>query len=144
MKISKCEFGRLETLPICQNRQMIVSTVRPLIYSLACLRITVCTPYPVKSKKASKNLTISIIIRWFLGSPGQMTHRPSVWCSKYYFFHDFLQNSMQKWFQCIFFIYFYKFTKKKRVLSALSLMKKYCLEHQTLGRWVISPNNPVT
>ena len=51
------------------------------------------------------------IIRWFAGSLGQMTHQPSIWCSKYYFFHDFLQNSLQKSFQFIF--YFYKFTKIK-------------------------------
>ena len=32
------------------------------------------------------NPTIYNIIRWFTGSLGQMTSRPSVWCSKYYFF----------------------------------------------------------
>ena len=26
------------------------------------------------------------MIRWFAGPMGQRTHRPSVWCSKYYFF----------------------------------------------------------
>ena len=42
-----------------------------------------------------------------------MTHQPSVWCSKYYFFfHNFLQNSLQKLFQFIF-LFFYKFTKIK-------------------------------
>ena len=40
------------------------------------------------------------------GPMGQMNRRPSVWCSKYYFFHDFLQNSLQKYFQsiCLFFL----------------------------------------
>jgi hypothetical protein len=33
---------------------------------------------------------------------GQTNRRPSVWCCKYYFFHDFLQNSLQKSFQFIF------------------------------------------
>ena len=39
------------------------------------------------------------------GPMGQMNRRPSVRCSKYYFFHDFLQNSLQKYFQsiCLFF-----------------------------------------
>ena len=43
---------------------------------------------------------------------GQMNCRTSVWCSKYYFFHDFLQNSLQKSFQFIF-LFFYKITKIK-------------------------------
>ena len=44
--------------------------------------------------------------RWVGGPMGQMNRRPSIWCSKYYFFHDFLQNSLQKYFQyiCLFFL----------------------------------------
>ena len=40
-----------------------------------------------------KNPTICNTIRWFACSLGQMNHRLSVWCSKYYFFlyvYDFL------------------------------------------------------
>ena len=37
-----------------------------------------------------------------IGTMGQMNRQPSVWCSKY-FFHEFLQNSLQKSFQFIFF-----------------------------------------
>ena len=48
-----------------------------------------------------KNQSIFNIIRWVAGSMGQMTHRPSVWCSECYFFHNFLQNSLQKQFQFI-------------------------------------------
>ena len=39
---------------------------------------------------AIKNPTIYNIIRWFTDSPGRMTRRPSIWCSKHYFFHNFL------------------------------------------------------
>ena len=34
------------------------------------------------------NLTIYNIIRWFLGSLGQMTSQPSIWCSKHYSFYN--------------------------------------------------------
>ena len=41
----------------------------------------------------------------YAGSLRQTTHRPSVWCSKYYFFfHNFLQNSLQK---SIYFLIFF-------------------------------------
>ena len=44
---------------------------------------------------------------------GQTNRWPSLWCSKYIlFFHDFLQNSLQKSFQFIF-LFFYKITKIK-------------------------------
>ena len=45
------------------------------------------------------------------GPMGQMNHRPSVWCSMYYFFHNFLQNSLQKCFQCIFLFFFINLQK---------------------------------
>ena len=35
------------------------------------------------------NPTICNIIHWFAGPMGQMTRRPSIWCSKYFFFHYF-------------------------------------------------------
>ena len=37
-------------------------------------------------KSRSSCLTIFNIIRWVAESMGQTTHRPSVWCSKHYFF----------------------------------------------------------
>ena len=46
------------------------------------------------------NPSIYNITRWFAGSFGQTSHRPIVWCSKYYYtFHNFLQNSLRKLFQ---------------------------------------------
>ena len=81
-------------------------------------------------------------IRWFAGSVGQMTHRPSVWCSKYYyFFHNFLQNSLQKSFQFISFL-----IKKKSFEPPIrrNYENKYCLEHPTHGWWVVRPINPAT
>ena len=73
---------------------------------------------------------------------GQMNRRPSVWCSKY-FFHDFLQNSLQKSFQYIF-LFFYKITKIKikscrltdfktrtRTKGSICLFLK-CCKHATL------------
>ena len=57
----------------------------------------------------SWNPTIFNIIRWVGGSLGRWSHRPSVWCSKYY---NFLQNSLQKLFQFNFH-FSYKFTKIK-------------------------------
>ena len=58
------------------------------------------------------NPTIFNIICWVAGSLGRMTHRPSVWCSKYFIlFHNFLQNFLQKLFHFIF-LFFYNFTKK--------------------------------
>ena len=39
-----------------------------------------------KVMNRSRNPTICNIIRWFAGHMGQMTHQPSIWCSKHYFF----------------------------------------------------------
>ena len=70
--------------------------------------------------------TIYNIICWFAGSLGQMTRRPSLWWSKYYFFfHNFLQNSFQKSFQFTF-LFFYNFTKI-RINSYETIMKKIML-----------------
>jgi hypothetical protein len=41
------------------------------------------------------------MIRWFDGPMGQMNRPPSVWCSKYFFFHHFIS-----------FLYFYKKNRK--------------------------------
>ena len=59
----------------------------------------------------NKNPSISDILSLFGGTIVQMNRRPSVWCSKYYFFfHDFLKNSLQKSFQFVFLL-FHKITK---------------------------------
>ena len=56
-----------------------------------------------------RNLSIYKVIRWLAGPMGQTTRRPSVWCSKYYFFfHNFLQI-LKKSFN----LFFYNFTKIK-------------------------------
>ena len=47
----------------------------------------------------SINLIIFNIICWIAGSMGWSSHWPSIWCSKHYFFHDFLEHS--KHFFCI-------------------------------------------
>ena len=59
----------------------------------------------------STNPSIYNIIRWVAWTMGQTNRRPSVWCSKYNFFHDFLQNSLQKSFQFIFSFFFIKLHK---------------------------------
>ena len=90
-----------------------------------------------------KHQSIYNIIRWVAGMMGQRNRRPSVWCSKYFFFHDFLQNSLQKSFQ-FFFLIFFKKTSKIKIKSfecpksIKSINKKY-LEHQTLGRRFVCP-----
>ena len=47
---------------------------------------------------------------------GQMTHRPSVWCRKHYFFHNFFRLRALKTFQ----FYFCKLKKKKKILWTLT------------------------
>ena len=60
---------------------------------------------------AIKNPSIYNIIHWVAWMMGQTNGRPSVWCSKYFFFHDFFQNSLQKFFQFIFLYFFIKLQK---------------------------------
>ena len=38
----------------------------------------------------NQRLTDFNTIRWLAGSMGQTTHPPRVWCSKHFFFHNFL------------------------------------------------------
>ena len=54
----------------------------------------------------------NFIIRWVTWTMGQTNRRPSVWCSKYFFFSKILHNSLRKSFQFIF-IFFYKIIKNK-------------------------------
>ena len=63
------------------------------------------------------------------------------------FFHDFLQNSLQKSFQFIF-LFFYEITKAKiksfDCPKSIKIKKNKYTEHQTLGRrfvWPIVPAN---
>ena len=42
---------------------------------------------------------------------GRLSHWPSVLCLKYYFFHNFLQNFLQKSFQFIFFVFSFECPK---------------------------------
>ena len=54
----------------------------------------------------SKNSTIYNILRWFARSLGQMTHRPSVWCSEYYYYF-FIISCKILWKNCFnLFLYF--------------------------------------
>ena len=50
---------------------------------------------------------INRLVHWDKWLVDQASDVPSI------FFHDFLQNSLQKWFQCIFFQFFYEFAKIK-------------------------------
>ena len=56
------------------------------------------------------NPSIYNILRWVAWTMGQMNRRPSVNVPSIIFFHDFLQNSLQKSFQFIF-LFFYKIKK---------------------------------
>ena len=82
--------------------------------------------------------------RWAKRLVDQVSDVPSI-----VFFHNLLQNSLQKFFQFIF-SFFYNFTKTK-IMSRLkwpksirNYEKKWYLEPQTLGRWVVWPIVPAT
>ena len=95
-----------------------------------------------------RNSSIYNIIRWVAGSVGQMNQLPSVWCSETYFFSQFLAKFCAKIVSIYFFIIlqFYKNKDKEFEYpkSVRNYEKKYCLEHQTLGRWFVCPNKPAT
>ena len=57
------------------------------------------------------NPTIFNIIRWVAGTNDSLTKR--LMFQVLFFFHNFLQNSLQKSFQFIYFIFIYNFTKIK-------------------------------
>ena len=112
-------------LPFCWCTLMILF-IFPLIYFwtgldlflnlLQCQSIPLYIASPAKSLsntgfpiiKSSKpcchtltqytNPTIFNIIQWFAGSMGRSSHIPRIWCSKYFLFHNFLQNSLKKSF----------------------------------------------
>ena len=57
----------------------------------------------------SYNLQYNTLARWFDGSMGRMTHWPSIWCSKHYFF---IISCRLRAFKTLYF-YFCKIQKKK-------------------------------
>ena len=59
------------------------------------------------------NPSISDILRWVAGTMGQMNRRPSIWCSKYYFFPWFLAKYIAKSLSIHFVILFFLNTKIK-------------------------------
>ena len=67
-----------------------------------CLAVLFCSSMLLQRFPSHEIRQSKINSRSVAGPMGQMNRRPSVWCSKYYFFfHDFLQNSLQKYFQSI-------------------------------------------
>ena len=71
-----------------------------------------------------------------------MTRQPSISCSKYY---SFSVISCKNRFN-LFLYFFYKFTKIKiknfECPNSVKIIKKHCMEHQTLGRRIICPCEP--
>ena len=70
---------------------------KKLLLSMFLFQIGTMYTFEIRQSKINSRL-----VAWPMR---QMNRRPSVWCSKYHFFHDFLQNSLQKYFQsiCLFF-----------------------------------------
>ena len=53
--------------------------------------------------------------RWVAGPMGQMNRRPSIWCSKYYFFSWFLAEFFEKILSIYLFIFLKKYKNKSKV-----------------------------
>ena len=75
-----------------------------------------------------------------------LTHSNKRLMLQVFFFHNFLQNSLQKSFQFIS-LFFCNFTEIKIksfecTKSIRNYEKRHCLEHQTLGQRVVCPINP--
>ena len=64
-------------------------------------------------RKKIRNPSIFNIIRWCAGLLGQTTHRPSLWCSKYYFFSRFLAEFFAKIISIYLFIFLKKLKSKE-------------------------------
>ena len=100
----------------------------------------------------SLNPTNFCILRWVARSMGWSSHRPRVWCSKHFFFHNFWQNSLQISFQLILdFLYnskvinikSFEFPKPKvATLCFIFNQSKEYLDHQTFGQWDDHPSEP--
>ena len=59
--------------------------------------------------------------RWVAGPIGQTNHRPSDWCSKYYFFLNFIGWGHSKLFTLIF-----VFSKKNKQIDWKYFCKEFC------------------
>ena len=77
-----------------------------------------------------RNQSIYNIIRWVAGTMGQMNRRPSVWCSKYYFFQYFLCLGHSKLFVFFYFKEFCKKSWKKIILLTSNTWSTICLAHR--------------
>ena len=78
-----------------------------------------CATFKFNSKLGnltSRNPTISNIIWWVARSMGWSSHRPSVWCSKCYFFHSFYKI-LCKILLIVFTIIFFITLQKKLIKS---------------------------
>ena len=87
-----------------RNRKYVHRWIRLL--QLPFLHCSCCYFTQEKSSTHSSESEIRQSPIQYIGSLGQMTH------SKYYFFHNFLQNALQTSFQFIF-LFFHNFTKIK-------------------------------
>ena len=76
-----------------------------------------------KGLMTSWNLTIYNIIHWLAATNDLSTKR--LMFQVLFFFHDFLQNSLQKWFQCIFYFFLWIFTKKPKSFEYPKSIRDY-------------------
>ena len=93
------------------------------------------------AQRESKNPSIYNIIYWVAWTIGQRNCRPSIWCSKYYFFFMISCKILYKNPFNLFSYLFHKITKIKS-FECPKFYKKFfkkILGHQTLGRWFICP-----
>ena len=89
----------------------------------------------------SDNLKYITMARW-LGRTNDSSTKHLMF-QVLFFFLNFLQNSLKKSFQFIF-LFSYNFIKMKimgfECLKSIRNYEKKCMEHQTLGRWVVRPS----
>ena len=91
---------------------MFSNTFSPRIWIMFTFLMTKCKPCCTLGNMIL-NPSIYNIIRWVAWTMGQTNCRPSVWCSKYYFFSWFLAKFFAKILSIYFLIFFYKITKIK-------------------------------
>ena len=93
----------------------------------------------------TRNPAIFNIIRWVAWSLGRTTHWPSVWCTKYYlFFIISCQILSKNRFNLFSYLRKIKTISFECPKSIRNYEKKQCLEHETLGRWVVRPIDPAS
>ena len=88
--------------PLCPQRTRLRSAITPLFDS------DICQFYVPPSLLLLKICQSKINSSWVAGPIGQTNRRPSVWCSKYYFFSWFLAEFFAKTLS----IYLFTFLKK--------------------------------